>query len=65
MIHSAAQLALKDISKYLKIEFPEHYTLHPKDDRYLVTATQLNTKATRKLNKELGLTHINKRKCNS
>ena len=57
---TVSQIAFKDITKHLRRRFPSMYKRHPFADYYVVTPAMLNTKENRRLNKELGLTHINK-----
>lgn len=57
---TVSQVAFKDITKHLKRKFPWMYKREPRADYYIVTPAMLNTKENRRLNKELGLTHINK-----
>ena len=53
---TVSEIAFKDISKYLD----EHYNRKISSEQYLITPQHLQTKETRKLNRELGIHKINK-----
>lgn len=53
---SAREMALKDITKYIN-EYTN--TLNGRVDGYIVTATYINNKENRYLNKMLGINRIN------
>lgn len=55
---TAAMMALKDISEYLKPLLKEQHH----EENYIITSTYIHTKETRKLNRELGMGGINKKK---
>lgn len=61
-IKTVSAMAIKDINEYLRPLLKEQQKEQRNEDNYIFTSQYLQTKETRKLNRELGIGGINKKK---
>lgn len=61
-IKTVSAMAIKDINEYLRPLLKEQQKEQRDEDNYIFTSQYLQTKETRRLNRDLGISGINKKK---